>query len=158
MPHFSITTHSTEETIALGRRLGRLLSPGQVVALCGPLGAGKTTFIKGVAVGLGLPDAREVKSPTFVLIKEYAGRVPIAHVDLYRLERATDAERIGLESYLNDRTVCLIEWADKFPELLPAGYLRVTCEHHAPTERRMTFTPHGAAYAQLLAALRQQRP
>src|SRR3989338_5939632 len=143
-----VITRSPEETLALGRRLGELLQPGDVVALCGPLGAGKTTFIKGIALGLGVADAREVKSPTFVLIKEYAGRVPIAHVDLYRLERATDAGRIGLESYLNDRTVCLVEWAEKFPWLLPAKHLRVTFEHRAPacraggagrpTERQLT--------------------
>ena len=154
-PAVTRTTHSAEETIAIGHQLGELLSPGQTIALCGPLGSGKTTFTKGVAVGLGVADGREVKSPTFVLIKEYAGRVPIAHVDLYRLEQLADAERIGLDAYLDGRAVCLIEWAEKFPALLPPDHLRITFSHHTPTERRLVVTAHGAASHQLLAAFQR---
>ena len=142
----------------VGRRLGELLAPGQVVALCGPLGAGKTTFVKGLAAGLGVPDAQQaVKSPTFVLIKEYQGRCPIAHVDLYRLETAADAERLDLHEYFGGAHVCLIEWAEKFPALLPREYLAVTFEHRAPTERRLTFTPHGAACASIVSSFATQR-
>ena len=152
-----VTTRSPEETLARGRQLGELLTPGDVVALCGPLGAGKTTFVKGVADGLGVPHAQQaVKSPTFVLIKEYTGRCPVAHVDLYRMETLADAERLDLHAYCTSGGVCLIEWAEKFPALLPAKYLRVTFEHCAPTERHLTFTPRGDVAAQIVASLKRQ--
>lgn len=153
-PSLSVSMGSAEETISVGRLLGECLTPGQVVALRGPLGAGKTTLIKGIALGLGVADARDVKSPTFVLIKEYAGRCRVAHVDFYRLERQAEAERIDVDAYLNSETVCLIEWADKFPALIPSRHLRVRCEHSTPTERRITFTATDAASRKTLRALR----
>ena len=153
---FTLVTHSPEETLVLGRRCGELLESGQVVALCGPLGAGKTTFTKGVAQGLGVEEARDVKSPTFVLIKEYAGRVPIAHVDLYRIETLAAAERLDLQAYFDGAHVCLIEWAEKFPALLPSEHLRVTFAHRAPTEREITVEPRGARATHLVAALGRQ--
>lgn len=150
-----VTTRSSEDTMALGQRLGALLAAGQVVALCGPLGSGKTTFVKGLAAGLGVADAQQaVKSPTFVLIKEYQGRLHVAHADLYRLETIDEAARLDLQDYYTGERVCLIEWADKFPAVLPADHLAVTFEHCAPTERRLTFTPHGASWARVIAALR----
>ena len=115
-----VITRSPEETMALGRQLGQLLSPGDVVALCGPLGAGKTTFIKGIALGLGVADAREVKSPTFVLMHVYKGLCPIYHFDLYRLDSAADAEEIGLEECLADAAaITCVEWAERAAGLFP---------------------------------------
>ena len=100
----------------LGRRLGENLFPGAVVALNGPLGAGKTFLTRATALGLGIPDERMVTSPTFVLIQEYKGRLPIYHFDLYRLAKGNDFQDLGAAEYLEGQGVCLIEWADKFPQ------------------------------------------
>lgn len=108
-------TKSAEETIDLGRELGRLIEPPLVVLLCGELGAGKTTLTKGIAVGLGVENRNQVNSPTFVLINEYQGRCKIYHVDLYRLDTLKDLASIGLEDILRDDAVVMIEWGEKVP-------------------------------------------
>ena len=111
--------------MAHGRAISATLRRGDVLALCGDLGAGKTHFVKGLTAGLGA-DA-DVTSPTFTLIHEYmGGRMPLYHFDFYRLEDEDDALKIGLDEYLDGDGVCLIEWADKFPALLPphTRYLR----------------------------------
>jgi len=119
-----IISHSPEETEAAGRRLAAALRPGDVVALTGDLGAGKTAFTRGLAAGLGCGDA--VSSPTFTLIQEYGGgRLPLYHMDLYRLESVEEAIRIGIEEYLEGDGVAVIEWAEKFPDLLPPGTRRL---------------------------------
>src|SRR5262245_24240295 len=109
-----------EATHSLGRRLGELLFPGAVVALTGPLGAGKTFLVRAIAEGLSVPDSRVVSSPTFVLIQEYAGRLPIYHFDTYRLKSVADFAELGVHEYFQGSGVCLIEWADRVTELLPA--------------------------------------
>jgi tRNA threonylcarbamoyladenosine biosynthesis protein TsaE len=115
----SITTHSEEETIALGRQLAGTLRKGDVLAIAGDLGAGKTHLVKGIATGLGI--AQEVTSPTFTLIHEYpGGKFPLYHIDLYRLDEPEEALKIGLDEYLGSNGVTVIEWADKFVELIPA--------------------------------------
>ena len=116
-------TSSAAETIQLGRTLASHLEAGDVIALYGDLGAGKTTMIKGVAAGLGVRDV--VKSPSFVIVTEYAGRLPIYHVDLYRLNENSDFESIGLDSYLEGDGVCLIEWAERAEKALPDRAIRV---------------------------------
>ncbi len=116
----SIISHSPAETFAYGRSLGETLRAGDVVALDGELGAGKTHFVKGIAAGLGC--AGDVTSPTFTLVHEYAGgRLPLFHFDFYRLESEDETLRIGLDDYLGEGGVVVIEWAGKFPALLPAG-------------------------------------
>lgn len=118
---------SADETIALGRSIAATLRRGDVLALCGDLGAGKTHFVKGLAAGL---DAQSgVTSPTFTLIHEYrGGRLPLYHFDFYRLEDEDEALKIGLDEYLDGDGVSVIEWADKFPALLPphTRWLRFT--------------------------------
>ncbi len=117
----SITSHSPEETFAFGSRLGALTARGEIFALHGDLGAGKTQFVKGLAAGLGC-DAAAVTSPTFTLIHEYTGgRLPLFHFDFYRLESVAETLRLGLDDYLGGDGVLAIEWAGKFPELLPVG-------------------------------------
>ena len=112
-------SHDPAETLALGRSEGARCHAGDVIALCGELGAGKTQFVKGLVAGLET-DA-EVTSPTFTLIHEYAGgRLPIYHFDLYRLGSAAEAIALGFDEYLENGGVSVIEWADKFPDLLPA--------------------------------------
>ncbi len=113
-----IISRSTEETFRAGFAEGERVCAGDVLALAGDLGAGKTQWVKGLAAGLG-SDA-VVTSPTFTLIHEYGGgRLPLYHLDCYRLERAEELVGIGLDEYLDGRGVMVIEWADKFPELLP---------------------------------------
>jgi tRNA threonylcarbamoyladenosine biosynthesis protein TsaE len=111
-------SRSVEETVAIGRRLGELAQPGDVFALVGVLGAGKTQLVKGIVAGVGAP--ADVTSPTFTLIHEYAGgRVPVYHFDFYRIGSVEEAARLGLDEYLYGDGVCVLEWADRFPELLP---------------------------------------
>jgi tRNA threonylcarbamoyladenosine biosynthesis protein TsaE len=115
----TIISHSAQETFSFGEKIAARLVRGDVLALVGELGAGKTQFVKGVAAGLGHGDA--VTSPTFTLIHEYAGgRLPLHHFDFYRAEDADDILRIGFDDYLAGEGIVAIEWADKFPALLPA--------------------------------------
>lgn len=117
----TIISKSPEETIEVGIRLAEELRSGDVLALCGDLGAGKTHFTKGLVQGLG-GDPDEVCSPTFTLVHEYrGGRLPVFHFDLYRLESARELSGVGWEDYLDEDGVMVVEWAEKFVERLPAG-------------------------------------
>jgi tRNA threonylcarbamoyladenosine biosynthesis protein TsaE len=113
-------------TEAFGRRLGQALYAGAVVALMGPLGAGKTQLVRAIALGLDIADSRVVSSPTFVLIQEYSARLPIYHFDAYRLHGAAELFDLGVHEYFEDKGVCLVEWADRALACLPADHLRVT--------------------------------
>jgi tRNA threonylcarbamoyladenosine biosynthesis protein TsaE len=119
-----VETRSFEETLDLGDRLGRELQRGAVVALFGELGAGKTALIKGIARGLGI--RQEVTSPTFTIVHEYGGgRLPLFHIDLYRLESVAQALAVGIEDYLDGDGVTTIEWPENIERLLPANAVRV---------------------------------
>ena len=121
-------------TADLGRRLGKLLNPGMVVALIGPLGAGKTTLTRAIAEGLGV-DPRQVASPTFALVHEYPGRVPIYHFDVYRLPDLKAFLDLGAEDYFRGDGVCLVEWADRVEAALPKDGLRITLAHDGEGRR-----------------------
>lgn len=109
---------SPDETIAYAKKFATKIKPGQVIALSGDLGSGKTTFIKGLALGLGLKNEDDVKSPTFALMHIYHAKLPIYHFDLYRLDAMKDLRAIGLDEFLEDRkAVACVEWANKFPEV-----------------------------------------
>lgn len=140
-------------TEALGRRLGSLLFPGAVVALVGPLGAGKTQLVRAVAEGLGVRDSRAVTSPTFVLIQEYPARLPVYHFDAYRLGGESEFAELGAGEYLFGDGVCLVEWADRVSGCLPPDHLRVTLEVTGATSRRATLEPFGPAYEQVVREL-----
>lgn len=114
-------TASEEETLALGERLARELPPKQVVLLIGQLGAGKTTLAKGIVTGLGAASPDEVSSPTFTLIHEYGGDGRVFHVDLYRLDEPRELATLGLEDLFEREAVVLIEWGERFPQILPAA-------------------------------------
>lgn len=120
-----LVSNSPEETLAIARALGAALRPGDVVALTGDLGAGKTLFCKGVGEALGIPPDRIV-SPTFTIVTEHAGPVPLTHIDVYRLSGAREADEIGMRELLSGDGVCLVEWAEKIEELLPTDCIRVT--------------------------------
>jgi len=127
-----VRTRGPEETRAVARQLAERLNPGTVILLFGDLGAGKTTFVQGLAEGLGVPQDYYVSSPTFSLINEYPGRVPLFHVDLYRLE-PEDVEDLGLPE-LAEKGVMVVEWAERMPFSFPRT-IRVEIEIISPEER-----------------------
>ena len=118
-------THSDKETIDFGRKIGALLKAGDVVALNGPLGSGKTWLTKGIALGLGVSPQMVITSPSFSLVNEYSAGCTMYHMDLYRLERISDILATGLEEYLYNEGVAVVEWADRLPEILPEWRLAV---------------------------------
>jgi tRNA threonylcarbamoyladenosine biosynthesis protein TsaE len=142
MRHFCWVSHSPEETRTLAARLGALLAPGDVVALNGELGSGKTEFVHGLAEGLEIPP-HLVASPSFTLIHEYPGRVTLVHLDLYRLEDLPPELLPDLEEYLAGDRVVAVEWARRLAPLLPGDYLEVDLEITGENDRRLTFTGHG---------------
>ena len=118
-------TYSPKETMLLGQRLARRLSRGDIIALYGDLGSGKTTFTKGVGKGLGVKNSRKINSPSFVLIKEYEARIPMYHLDLYRLDNLREIEDIAVEEYIYGDGVAIIEWAEKMEKILPKKHISV---------------------------------
>ena len=143
---------SVEETQAFGERLGRRLQPGDVLALCGALGSGKTTLIQGIARGLGRhPDT--IKSPTFVLMREYPGAVPLVHIDGYRLEGAAAAAWLDLDLIFSPLKITLIEWAERFADVLPEQRLELQLARVSANRRRCRLVPHGVRGAALARGL-----
>jgi tRNA threonylcarbamoyladenosine biosynthesis protein TsaE len=140
-------------TTALGQRLGSALFPGAIIALVGPLGAGKTYLVRAIAEGLGLSDSRVVNSPTFGLIHEYSGRLPIYHFDVYRLRTPAEFLELGVEEYFAGDGVCLIEWADKVADYLPAEHLRIELSVIDETSRRARIEANGKQYREFVHRL-----
>lgn len=118
-------SESVEETIAIGSRLTKRLKRGDVVALIGDLGSGKTVFTKGIAKGLGVKNVRYVNSPTFVIIKEYKGQIPLYHIDLYRLNKSSPLDAESYEEYFYGDGITAIEWANKIRRFLPPRHIEV---------------------------------
>lgn len=146
-----LRSRSREETEALGERLGRASRPGDVLALWGELGAGKTVLVRGFARGLGIPQ-RDVTSPTFVIVHEHwGGRLPLFHVDLYRVSRE-EAASTGWDESLAGGGVTAIEWPDRVGPLLPEDRLDVRIEHEGETERRIRLEPSGPRACELAGA------
>lgn len=151
MTSITIDVPDLAGTETLGRRLGPLLFPGAVVALAGQLGAGKTHFTRAVAEGLGVRNPAVVTSPTFTLVHEYTARLPIYHFDAYRLATAREFTDLGTDEYFHGDGVCLIEWADRFPEALPAERLDVRIEILDKHRRRFEIKSHASRYDQLVS-------
>lgn len=146
----TINLPDLEATRRLGIALGRRLFPGAVVALIGQLGAGKTHLSRAIAEGLEVPDTRVVTSPTFVLMQHYHGRLPIYHFDAYRLPTSQAFADLGVNEQLDGDGVCLIEWADRVTDNLPADHLRLTLEVVGPIQRRALLQATGPRHAVLL--------
>ncbi len=148
-----------EATHSAGRLLADLLEPSDVIGLVGDLGAGKTLFVQGLAAGLGVPSDVRVTSPTFALVNEYrGGRLPVVHVDLYRLEAESELEHIGLDELLEGAGISAVEWCDRFP-VLPDDHLLITIDIEGEGTRRLHAQGTGArgeavasAWAERLAA------
>jgi tRNA threonylcarbamoyladenosine biosynthesis protein TsaE len=126
----TITSRAPHETIELGAQIGRRLKGGEVIAIVGPLGSGKTHLIKGIATGAGAKDSKAVNSPTFVLINQYAGRLDIYHVDAYRLDSVAEFEMLGFDDLCYPESVVLIEWADKIEAAIcDIDHVRIELAH-----------------------------
>jgi tRNA threonylcarbamoyladenosine biosynthesis protein TsaE len=141
-----LRARTEEEMRALGERLGRAATGGDVIGLVGPLGAGKTVLVQGLARGLGVPAGVAVTSPTFTIINEVrGGRLPLYHVDLYRLEDEAELEHVGLDDlYRRDDAVVAVEWFDRFPAAAPPVRIEIVIEPTSATERSISFTARGS--------------
>jgi tRNA threonylcarbamoyladenosine biosynthesis protein TsaE len=148
----TIVSGSVQETLDLGRRLGRSLAPGAVLALIGPLGGGKTQLAKGIAQGCGVPESVIVSSPTFVLVHEYPGRLPVFHLDAYRLSGPADLAALGFDEMIDGGGAVLVEWADRVEACLPADHLRIEIDIAGEAERHIRLTAAGPHATALMAA------
>ena len=137
----TIITHNESETLVEGEKLGRTLAPGAVVALCGGLGSGKTVFTRGLASGLGI--SMNVSSPTFTIVNEYPGIIPLFHFDLFRLESAYELFDIGWDDYLERGGVCAVEWSEKAPCAFYTDAVVVNLESLGENTRRIEITVLG---------------
>lgn len=154
MEQFIFLSNSPLATFNFGKRLGERLDAGSIIALIGELGCGKTLFTRGICAGLGVPD-RRVCSPTFVLVNEYTGRLPVFHMDLYRLDNITQEFEIGVLDYLAraESGVMIVEWAEKVLWLLPDNYLKVEFKVLSARKRNLALTAVGHKFANLLKEL-----
>jgi len=136
----SLTTHSAEETIALGRKLAAELKPGGIVVLRGDLGAGKTTLVKGIAEGFKAAEADRVTSPTFTLIHEYRGpQVTLYHIDLYRIDTPRELDTLALDDLMDAKSILLIEWGEKFERFRRERDVEIAIAHKGGDERAVTI-------------------
>lgn len=167
MNRLELWSHSPEETLALGRRLGELLVPGSVLALVGDLGAGKTLLTRGLARGLGVQAYERVNSPTFVLKQEYVGRLHLHHFDTYRLSGSAELLALGFEETLREDAVVVVEWADRVVEAMPDDALTVELEHVGEGagdaavdsgKRSLTLTWHSPAWSAFVNRLKESLP
>ncbi len=136
----TITTNSPQKTMDLGAAIGRQLRGGEVIALVGPLGSGKTHLIKGIAAGAGAKDRQEVNSPTFVIINEYEGRVRVYHIDAYRVTSLAEFEMLGFDDLLAPESVVVIEWADKVEGIVSQTHpIHIELRHEGRTRRTIVL-------------------
>ncbi len=157
MGSWSVLTRSPGQTRGWAEKLGKLLQGGEVIGLMGELGAGKTCFVRGLAEGVEVARNAWIRSPTFTLINEYHGRLPVYHIDLYRVGDRNELESLNLREYLYSDGVSVIEWF----EYLPAGeveeYLELRISHKNGSHRELTFIAHGERYERILEDLTVQR-
>jgi tRNA threonylcarbamoyladenosine biosynthesis protein TsaE len=150
-----IQSHSVKDTLNIGKSLARHLCQGDIICLCGDLGAGKTVLTKGIAEGMGI-DREKVISPSFVLIRQHTqGAMPLYHFDLYRLDQPQDILGLGYEEYLYNEGVAVIEWADRLKHLLPKEFLKVELTFKDESRRMLKFVPVGRRYNELMEKLHE---
>ena len=146
-----LTSHSPEQTQQLGVKIGELALPGDIFLLVGNLGAGKTCLAQGIAWGLDIKEY--ALSPSFVIMRELHGRLPLYHIDLYRLDRIEEIADLGLDDYLHGNGVCVVEWAEKGLSALPTEHLMIQINYLSDTERSFQLKPSGKRYQEILAQL-----
>jgi len=156
MGSWSIVSKSTRQTMGCGRKLAQLVKGGEIIGLVGELGTGKTCFVRGFAAGLEVRKDAWIRSPTFTLINEYHGRLPIYHIDLYRIDERHELEGLNLREYLYADGVSLIEWFEHVPANEVDEYLELKIAHGGGTKRQLTFVGHGERYEDLIEELRKE--
>ncbi len=153
-----VRTSTVSETEAVGHRLGRALEGGELIALTGPLGAGKTALARGIARGLGVPREAQVSSPTFAIVNVYSGgRLPMYHADFYRVTDAEELYDVGFYDLIGSGGVVCVEWIDRIPEVAPEERLAVELRP-IPTGREIVFTAVGAQAERTLRGIQEGRP
>jgi len=153
MSYLELISHSPQQTQKLGMRIGELALPGEVFLLVGHLGTGKTCLTQGIAWGLDIKEY--ALSPSFVIIRELYGRLPLYHIDLYRLDRIEESMDLGLDDYLYGKGVCVVEWAEKALSILPAEHLLIEIGYLSDTGRSFQMEPSGQRYLEIVAQLKQ---
>ncbi|RBP44121.1 tRNA (adenosine(37)-N6)-threonylcarbamoyltransferase complex ATPase subunit type 1 TsaE [Garciella nitratireducens] len=147
-----IVTNSPNETFALGKKIGNFIKPGMVICLSGEMGAGKTALTQGIVKGVGIEDY--VTSPTYTIVNEYQGSIPIYHFDVFRIEDVEELYEIGFEEYLDGQGVVILEWASYIEEILPQEYLWISIEKGENfTDRIFTLNAKGKLYEDLIKEL-----
>jgi len=154
MGGWTIVTTSPRQSQNLGQNLGKLVQGGEIIGLVGELGAGKTCFVRGFAQGIEVGADAWVRSPTFTLINEYSGRLPVYHIDLYRVGKQSEIESLNLREYLYGDGVSLIEWFEFLPAREVDEYLEIRIAHGGGNRRELTFVAHGLRYEQLIEELK----
>ena len=157
MKSFTTVSRYPMQTRNWGKKLGRLLRGGEVIGLSGELGSGKTCFVRGLAEGLEVNKEAWVRSPSFTLINEYDGRLPLFHIDLYRIAGVRELEDLNLSEYLFSTGVSVVEWFERLPEGEVEEYLHVGFAHANGNQRKVAFTAYGKPYEELLKGLRAKR-
>ncbi len=152
MNYLKLITHSPDQTQKLGICIGELALPGDVFLLLGELGTGKTCLTQGIAWGLGIKDY--TLSPSFVIMRELYGRLPLYHIDLYRLDDIAEIAELGLDDYLYGNGVCVVEWAEKGSSIMPVEHLLIKISHLSDTKRGFQLKPSGKRYLKMLAQLK----
>ena len=147
-----LSSNNPQETRRLGARIGKLAAAGDILLLTGQLGAGKTCLTQGIARGLGIEE--NTPSPSFVLVREFYGRLPLYHMDLYRLDNPDEIADLGLDDYLYGGGVCVIEWAEKGLSLMPPQYMLVKIVYAGENRRRFRFEPLGKRYIGMMDKLK----
>ncbi len=153
MNDLKLTTNTPEETMDLGAKLARQLNSGDLVALVGDLGAGKTVFVKGLAKGVGVEDYLHVNSASFVILKEYSGDKDLYHFDVYRLDQASFSETLDYEKYFYSEGITAVEWADKIRDILPEEYLEIDIEYDGENRRKFEFRPVGERFKRIIETI-----
>lgn len=146
-------TENPAQTIKLAQKLAGFLKKGNVLGLIGELGSGKTTFVKGIAKGLKIKEGNVV-SPSFVLIREYQGSLPLYHFDLYRLNYVEEVELLGYEDYFYGEGITCVEWAEKIENLLPTEYLKIKFDILEPNKRNIIFYPRGSHFKEMIKRIK----
>jgi len=150
--HLDLISHSPEETQKIGADIGELALPGDIYLLVGRLGTGKTCLTQGIARGLNIKEY--ALSPSFVIVRELYGRLPLYHIDLFRLDHIEEVEELGLDDYLYSKGVCVVEWAEKGLSVLPNEHLLIQIDFVSDTERSFRLKPRGKRYLEVMAQLK----
>jgi tRNA threonylcarbamoyladenosine biosynthesis protein TsaE len=157
MGSWTAVSKSTRQTMELGRKLAKVVQGGEIIGLVGELGTGKTCFVRGFAAGLEVGQTAWIRSPTFTLINEYHGRLPIYHIDLYRIGERHELDGLDLREYLYSDGVSLIEWFEKLPVTEVDEFLEITIDHRGASKRQLTFIGHGERYEKIIEMFKGSR-